>query len=36
MSYLYRNDVGIKGGDELGELRPVVLDPKKKAIGIPS
>lgn len=36
MPDLYRNDIGIKSGYEFSEVRPVVLHPKKKAIGIPS
>ena len=36
LTHLYGNDIWVEPRDELGELRPVVLDAKKEAIGIPS
>lgn len=35
VNHLYCNDIRIKTCNELGELEPVVLHSKKKAIGIP-
>lgn len=35
MARLYCNDIWVKARDELSELRPVLLNPEKKAISIP-